>query len=145
MVIISPAFKNNSKIPTKYTCDGQNLNPPLVIEEVPKEAKSLVLIVEDPDAPVKSYIHWLVWNIDPLVHEIEENSVPVRAIQGTNSSGKTDYIPPCPPNGNHHYYFKVYALDTILDLTADRRAKDLIEIMAGHILDQALLIGLYDR
>lgn len=145
MVIISPAFENNGKIPVQYTCDGAGINPPLVIEDVPEVTKSLVLIVDDPDAPINVYVHWLVWNIPANIHEIEEDSVPSGAVQGTNSSGQTDYVSPCPPNGTHRYYFKIYALDTELDLTSDRRAKDLEEAIASHIIDKAVLVGTYTR
>ena len=116
MKISSPAFENNSKIPEKYTCDGENVNPPLKIEGVLKEAKSLVLIVDDPEAHMGTFLHWLVWNIPPETDFIEENSLPKRAVQGKNDFGKENYGGPCPPFGTHRYFFKLYALDKILDL-----------------------------
>jgi Raf kinase inhibitor-like YbhB/YbcL family protein len=145
MKISSPAFENNSKIPEKYTCDGENINPPLKIEGVPKEAKSLVLIVDDPDAPMGTFLHWLVWNIPPETNLIGENSLPEGAVQGKNDFGKENYGGPCPPFGTHRYFFKLYALDKILDLPAGSSLKEIEKAMEGHILDQAQLIGLYQR
>jgi Raf kinase inhibitor-like YbhB/YbcL family protein len=145
MKISSPAFENNSKIPEKYTCDGENVNPPLKIEGVPKEAKSLVLIVDDPDAPMGTFLHWLVWNIPPETNFIEENSLPERAIQGKNDFGKENYGGPCPPFGTHRYFFKLYALDKILDLPPGSNLKEVEKAMDGHILDQDQLVGLYQR
>jgi Raf kinase inhibitor-like YbhB/YbcL family protein len=143
--IYSPAFKNNSHIPAKYTCDGQDLNPPLLIENVPSGAKSLALIVDDPDAPVGTWVHWVVWNIPPGSKEIKENSVPQDARQGINDFGKHNYGGPCPPPGTHRYFFKLYALDTLLNLGANSTKADLENAMAGHIIEQAQIIGLYKR
>jgi Raf kinase inhibitor-like YbhB/YbcL family protein len=143
--INSPAFKNNSHIPEKYTCDGQDLNPPLLIENVPSRAKSLALIVDDPDAPAGTWVHWVVWNIPPGSKEIKENSVPQNAQQGINDFGKHNYGGPCPPPGTHRYFFKLYALDTLLNLGANSTKADLENAMAGHIIEQAQIIGLYKR
>lgn len=145
MKILSPAFENNSKIPVKYTCDGEDINPPLEIKDVPEGTQSLVLIVDDPDAPIGTFLHWLVWNISLDTLKIEENSIPPRAIQGRNDFGKESYGGPCPPSGEHRYFFKIYALDKKLDLPAGSKLKDVEREMAGHILDQAQLIGLYQR
>jgi hypothetical protein len=145
MKISSPAFDNNSKIPEKYTCDGENVNPPLKIEGVPKEAKSLVLIVDDPDAPMGTFLHWLVWNIPPETNFIEENSLPEGAVQGKNDFGKENYGGPCPPFGTHRYFFKLYALDKVLNLPEGSSLKEVEKEMEGHILDQAQLVGLYQR
>ena len=145
MKISSPAFENNSKIPEKYTCDGENINPPLKIEGVPKEAKSLVLIVDDPDAPIGTFLHWLVWNIPPETNFIEENSLPEGAVQGRNDFGKENYGGPCPPFGTHRYFFKVYALDKVFDLPPGSTLKEVEKEMEGHILDQAQLVGLYQK
>jgi len=145
MKISSPAFEENSKIPEKYTCDGENVNPPLKIEGIPKEAKSLVLIVDDPDAPMGTFLHWLVWNIPPETNFIEENSLPEGAVQGRNDFGKENYGGPCPPFGTHRYFFKVYALDKVLNLPEGSSLKEVEEVMKGHILDQAQLIGFYQR
>ena len=146
MKIISPAFSSNQLIPKKYTCDGENINPPLQISDVPKEAKSLVLIVDDPDAPGGTFLHWLVWNIDVnTLLMIEENSLPPGAFQGKNDFGKENYGGPCPPSGTHRYFFKVFALDKTLDLPTGSTLKKVEEEMRGHILDSGELIGLYHR
>jgi Raf kinase inhibitor-like YbhB/YbcL family protein len=145
MKLTSPAFGNNQLIPAKYTCDGQDINPPLQISEIPEGAKSLVLIVDDPDAPMGTWDHWIVWNIDPSISLIEENTVPKGAIEGLNDFGKTSYGGPCPPSGTHHYYFKLYALDRTLELDSSVKKKEVEKAMAGAILDQVELIGLYQR
>ena len=145
MKIASSAFENKQMIPSKYTCDGENINPPLQITEVPSNTQSLVLIVDDPDAPSGDWVHWLVWNINPETKLITENESPQGAIQGTNDFGKQNYGGPCPPSGIHHYQFKIYALDTTLNLPSSSRKKDLEKAMANHILDKDMLIGLYQR
>lgn len=124
MKITSPSFQENAFIPSKYTCDGENINPPLVISDVSADAKSLALIVDDPDAPVGTFVHWLVWNIPPRVGEIKEGSLPEGSIQGTNDFGKKEYGGPCPPSGTHRYFFRLYALNQELNLPegAKRRA-----------------------
>jgi hypothetical protein len=145
MTITSPAFKNNKHIPAKYTCDGENVNPPLEIKDVPGNAQSLVLISDDPDAPGGTWVHWTVWNIDPKTTEIAENSVPEGAVEGVTDFGKPGYGGPCPPPGTHRYFFKLFALDTKLDLSENTTAKDLEAAMEGHIIEKAELIGLYRR
>jgi hypothetical protein len=152
MKIISSAFENNSKIPAKYTCDGENINPPLSFSDIPANAKSLVLIVDDPDAPnetasnaADAFVHWILFNIDPETIELKENSsLQGQALRGKTSAGKTDYVGACPPSGTHRYFFKLYALDTVLNLTNSDKAT-LEKEMQGHILDSAELIGLYSR
>lgn len=145
MNISSPAFDNNEKIPKRFTCDGENISPKLLIEDVPKEAESLVLIMDDPDAPPGEWIHWLVWNIDPDIDEIEEGVYPDQAIQGVNSSGSQAYQGPCPPTGTHRYVFKLYALKEKIDLSADSDRDDLLIAMNGLVIDQAELTGVYSR
>ncbi len=145
MKIESPSFQNNQPIPKKYACDGEDINPPLVFFDVPPEAKSLVLIVDDPDAPRGTRVHWTLWNIALRTREVSENSVPEGAIQGITDFDRHGYGGPCPPLGTHHYFFKLYALDTILIISSQTKAGDLKEAMSGHILDQAELIGLYSR
>jgi Raf kinase inhibitor-like YbhB/YbcL family protein len=145
MKISSSAFENNSPIPPKYTCDGQDINPPLEIKDIPEGTNSLVLIVDDPDAPKGTFLHWLVWNIPPETTLIEESHLPEGAVQGKNDFGKENYGGPCPPFGTHRYFFKVYALDKVLDLPEGSSLKEVEEVMKGHILDQAQLIGLYQR
>ncbi len=142
MKLTSPEFKHNQFIPDKFTCDGEDVNPELIIEDIPKEAKSLVLILDDPDASVGTWVHWIVFNI-PVINRIEENSIPGK--QGSNSSGKRDYRGPRPPLGTHRYFFKVYALDTMLNLQEGIAKSALLDAMQGHILANAELIGLYRR
>jgi Raf kinase inhibitor-like YbhB/YbcL family protein len=143
--IVSPAFEQNGQISPKYTCDGDNVNPSLRIENVPPSAKSLTLIVDDPDAPGRTWVHWVVWNIPPSTGEIEEDSAPKGAVQGMNDFRKNHYGGPCPPSGTHRYFFKLYALDTVLQLDARSTKSDLEGAMRGHILGKTELIGLYRR
>lgn len=144
MKITSPAFENNKNLPSKYTCDGEGVNPPLSFSEIPTAAQSLALIVDDPDAPSGTFVHWTVWNIDPKSTGIAENSIPAGAIQGITSYGESKYGFPCPPSGTHRYFFKLYALDTKLYLPSVK-ADSLEKAMVGHTLDQAEIIGLYSR
>ncbi len=139
---ITSIFENNTKIPIKYTCDGANINPPLSISGIPKETKSLVLILDDPDAPIGTFTHWVVFNI-PVASSIKENSVP--GIEGMNSARISSYTGPCPPLGVHRYFFKFYALDTKLNLAARASKADVENAMKNHILAQGELIGLYSR
>ena len=141
--IISPAFKDNEYIPKKFTCDGEDINPSLLIKNVPSGAKSLTLIVDDPDAPGGTWVHWTVWNIDPSTTSIPENNVPAGSVEGTTDFGTPGYRGPCPPSGTHRYFFKLYALDTNLDLDSSALASDIEAAMDGHILASSELIGLY--
>lgn len=143
MKIISPSFKENEKIPRDFTCDGDNKNPKLEISGIPAQTKSLALIVDDPDAPKGTWIHWTLWNISPDIAAIEENSVPEGAIEGTTSMGRPGYEGPCPPSGSHHYMFKLYALDKVLDISSISEKADIEKAMTGHILDNAMLTGRY--
>ncbi len=142
MKIKSPEFEQNKFIPGKFTCDGADVNPPLIIENIPQQAKSLALIVEDPDAPRGIWVHWVVFDI-PVINRIEENSLPGK--QGTTDSGGINYSGPCPPSGTHRYFFKIYALDKNLNLNEGITKEELEEAMSGHILEEAELIGLYKR
>jgi Raf kinase inhibitor-like YbhB/YbcL family protein len=143
--ISSPAFTHNGSIPAKYTCDGSDTNPPLRIENVPGKAKSLALIVDDPDAPAGTWVHWVVWNIPAATSEIGENSVPPGAMQGKTDFGRNVYGGPCPPSGTHRYFFKLYALDATLDLRPATTKKELEKAMDGHIIERAEMIGVYKR
>jgi Raf kinase inhibitor-like YbhB/YbcL family protein len=142
LTVTSDAFKDRTYIPTKYTYDGENINPPLKIENIPHEAKSLVLIVEDVDAPEKTWVHWLVWNITPS-GKIKENTVP--GIEGISDFRHHHYSGPCPPVGTHHYYFKIYALDDLLNLNTTITKPDLEKAMSTHIIGYGQLVGTYKR
>ena len=143
MEIRSSAFENNKFIPSLYTCDGKNISPYLTISNVPEDARSMVLIVDDPDAPMGTWVHWTVWDISPDVREISEGSCPPGAIEGVTDFGKPGYGGPCPPSGIHRYFFKVYALDTVLKLEISAKSADIKKAMKNHILNQAQLVGLY--
>lgn len=140
--VSSNAFQHEGMIPLKYTCDGKNISPPLDIELLPGEAKCLALIVDDPDAPARTWVHWLVWNI-PVTHHIKENTI--HGIEGNNDFHQHRYGGPCPPSGTHRYFFKIYALDTLLDLPADTTKEGLEKAMSEHIIAFGELVGLYKR
>ncbi len=142
LTITSPAFENKGFIPEKYTRDGDDVNPPLKIEGVPEGTQSLVLIVDDPDAPRGTWDHWVVWNITPT-EKIEENNVP--GTEGLNDFNRHSYGGPCPPSGTHRYFFKVYALDIKLGLDSNSRKKDVERAMKGHIIAKGEIVGRYSR
>jgi Raf kinase inhibitor-like YbhB/YbcL family protein len=142
MEISSSAFKNGEMIPSKYTCDGDNINPPIEIKNIPVEAACLVLIVDDPDAPIGTWVHWIVWNM-PVTHHIKENEI--HGAEGMNDFQQYHYGGPCPPSGTHRYFFKVYALDALLDLPVDTKKIQLERAMSEHIIGFGELIGLYKR
>lgn len=143
--ISSSVFENGEPIPTKYTCEGEDINPPLLIKNIPTGTKSLVLIVDDPDAPMGTWVHWVVFNIPPTTHLISENSVP--GDQGINDFRKFIYGGPCPPSGTHRYFFKLYALDLepfpVINATLNK--KNLLSKMEGHVLAQTELMGVYAK
>jgi Raf kinase inhibitor-like YbhB/YbcL family protein len=141
----SPLFADRGEIPPRYTCDGGDRNPPLSIENVPPEARSLALIVDDPDAPRGTWVHWVVWGIDPKAREIREGVLPKGAVQGTNDFGKRRYGGPCPPSGRHRYFFKLYALDAAVDPGAGATKARLEAAMKGHVLGKAEIVGVYRR
>lgn len=145
MKLASAAFSENQMIPQKYTCDGDNLSPPLTISEIPENTQSLVLIMDDPDAPSRTFVHWTMWNIDPSTREIPERSVPSGAVQGLTDFGSKGYGGPCPPSGTHRYIFKLYALDEKLSLSENSHREDVEREMADHVLDFTQFIGLYSR
>lgn len=145
MQLTSPAFAHNQPIPSSYTCDGADMNPPLVISDVPANAKALALIVDDPDAPRGDWVHWLLWNITPETSGISEHTVPTGAAEGTTDFGRTGWGGPCPPSGTHRYVFKLYALDTELNLPSTTRKEELEKAMEGHIVARTDLIGTYTR
>ena len=143
--ITSSSFQAGGDIPAKFTCDGTNVSPALQIGGVPNEAKSLVLLVDDPDAPRGLFTHWIIWNIDPKTTRVAENSAPAAGIQGTNDFGKRNYGGPCPPSGTHRYFFKIFALDTKLELKPNARRAELDAAMRGHVLAQGELMGRYSH
>jgi Raf kinase inhibitor-like YbhB/YbcL family protein len=149
MKLTSSAFKHNGHIPSKYTCDGEELSPPLEIADVPKEAKALVLIVEDPDVPKvvradQMWDHWIVVNLPPTTVSIKENEK-VRAILGKNTGGKNGYQGPCPPDREHRYFFKLFALDQELSVREGVTKAEVERAMEGHVLAETTLIGRYER
>ena len=144
MKITSFAFQEGGNIPSKFTCDGSDISPPLQITGVPSEAKSLVLIADDPDAPSGLFTHWLIWNIPPQTNSISEGSAP-KGVHGTNDFGKPGYKGPCPPPGTHRYSFKIYALDRELDLRGGAKRSQLDAAMKGHVVAQGVLVGRYAR
>ena len=143
--ITSPSFQARGDIPAKFTCTGTNVSPELEISSVPNEAKSLVLIVDDPDAPRALFTHWIVWNIDPKTTRVAENGAPTAGVQGTNDFGKRIYGAPCPPSGTHRYFFKIFALDTKLELKSGARRAELDAAMRGHVLAEGELMGRYSH
>ena len=144
MKLTSSVFANNGAIPSEFTCDGDDISPHLSISDVPKNAKSLALIMDDPDAPVGIFIHWVVWNIPPDTKEIKKGEEP-RGVQGMTSFRRQGYGGPCPPSGTHRYFFKLYALDTELNLPEGSTKHDLENAMQSHIIAQAQLMGTYKR
>jgi Raf kinase inhibitor-like YbhB/YbcL family protein len=144
MKITSSAFQEGANIPSRFTCDGSDTSPPLQIAGVPSEAKSLVLIADDPDAPSGLFTHWLVWNIPPRTNSIAEGGA-TKGVRGTNDFGKSGYRGPCPPPGTHRYSFKIFALDRELDLRAGAKRSQVDAAMKGHVIAQGELVGRYAR
>jgi Raf kinase inhibitor-like YbhB/YbcL family protein len=144
MKITSSAFHEGANIPSKFTCDGSDTSPPLQIAGVPSGAKSLVLIVDDPDAPSGLFTHWLVWNIPPQTGSIAEGSAP-QGVQGANDFGKSGYRGPCPPPGTHRYSFKIFALDRELELRSVAKRSQVDAAMKGHVIAQGELVGRYAK
>lgn len=149
MRIFSPAFQDGQIIPSKYTCEGSGICPPLYFENIPKNAKSLVLLMDDPDVPPsvrkdQMFDHWVIFNISPTIHELKEGKAPP-GIEGKNTSGTKGYFNPCPPDREHRYFFKLYALDQMLDLTSNTTKKEVEAQMEGHILEKAQMMGRYEK
>ncbi len=145
MTLKSPAFENNQPIPSKYTCDGTDVNPPLTFSDIPYGTKSLVLIVDDPDSPSKDFTHWIVFNIEPYSTGFPENYTSSNITLGKNDFGKSAYGGPCPNTGEHRYVFKLYALNTILLLQEGASKAEVLSNIQGYVIEQAELIGLYKR
>jgi Raf kinase inhibitor-like YbhB/YbcL family protein len=145
MQLHSSAFEEGGMIPSKYTCDGDNSSPPLSISGLPTGAKTLALVLEDPDAPNGTWVHWTLWNLPTETSSLPEGSIPSSAVEGVTSFGKPGYGGPCPPDGTHHYIFTLYALDTALSITSYTDRAGLGTAMQGHVLAQATLTGLYAK
>lgn len=143
--LTSPAFNNGAQIPSKYTCDGENINPHLVIHGVPAKTRSMALLVEDPDAPMGLWVHWVLWNISPEVTEIREHTMPYGAEVGLNTNKEIGWDGPCPPSGTHRYFFRLYALDVKLTLSQGADKQTLETAMQQHILATTDLMGTYSR
>jgi len=148
--ITSSAFEDGGMIPAKYTCDGEDISPPLQWDAVPEDTRTIALICDDPDAPMGTWVHWVLFNLPAETKELAEDIPPDETLssgarQGTNDFRRIGYGGPCPPSGTHRYFFKVYALDTELDLSAGADKDQLLEAMEDHILAQGLLIGQYRR
>lgn len=147
---VTSVFKEKEKIPAKYTCSEQDISPPLNWRNAPEKTVSFALIMDDPDAPMGTWVHWVMWNIPADQTELKENVAKQSELtggikQGTNSGGKIGYMGPCPPSGVHRYYFKLYALDTKLQFEGKVTKEKLLEAMEGHILSEGTLMGLYDK
>jgi len=145
----STAFEPGAAIPAKHTCDGEDISPPLTWSSGPAGTRTYALIMDDPDAPSGTFVHWVAWNLS--ASELPEGAGaaggpgPAGGMQGTNSWKRTSYGGPCPPSGTHRYFFKVYALDLLLDLPASTTKDDLTRAMAGHVLVEGELMGRYAR
>ncbi len=144
MNLTSPAFEDKGTIPIKYTCDGEDISPPLMISGIPNGTDSLALILDDPDAPMGTWDHWLLWDFDP-VDRIDANTTPQGAVLGMNSFKRLSYGGPCPPDREHRYFFHLYALDMKIQLPEGSSKGALLKAMRGHILAEAELMGRYDR
>ena len=148
--ITSPVIEEGGMIPKKYSCDGEDISPPLHWENIPEDTISIALISDDPDAPAGTWVHWVIYNIPPETNELPENIPPYnvlsdKSMQGKNDWGRIGYGGPCPPSGTHRYFFKIYALDTALNPKPGATKKELLEIMQGHIIGEGQLMGKYNR
>ncbi len=148
--ITSPAFKENEIIPNQFTCEGANQSPPLAWDNVPTNTKTFALVMDDPDAPGGTFVHWVLFNVPVKINALEQN-VPHSEVlengvqQGVNDFSNVGYGGPCPPSGVHRYFFKLYALDDSLNLPEASKKKDVFEAMKGHVLAEAILVGRYQK
>ena len=147
MNLTSPAFPSGEHIPEKYTCEGQDVPPPLSWDDVPDGTTEFALTCEDPDAPGRTFVHWVMWGIDPTLNSLEEGTVPSGARLGPNDFGRAGYGGPCPPPGHgaHHYHFTLYALSASVDLKEGSSLNDLRRAIEGKVLAEASLVGTYER
>ncbi len=150
MQLLSPAFEHGGLIPPKYTCDGEDISIPLVFENVPPEAKTIAIIMDDPDAPVGVFVHWVIYDIPASLPGLPEGVPPAPELeggikQGINDFGRIGYGGPCPPDGAHRYFIKAYALDVALEAQPGLTKHQLLRLMSGHVIDDAVLMGIYER
>lgn len=145
MKIKSPVFISNEEIPFKYTCDGENVSPPLFFKDVPGSARHLALVVDDPDAPHGTFTHWIVWNIKPTAIELREGRPPDGSVEGSTSAGDIGYVGPCPPSGMHRYFFKLYALSKELSLEEGADISQFEKAIKNCVIEKAELVGTYSR
>ena len=150
MELLSPAFSFGEAIPVKYTCDGEDVSIPLVFKNIPSDAKSIAIIMDDPDAPMGVFVHWVIYDIPTSLQGLPEGVPPAPELeygikQGRNDFGKIGYGGPCPPSGVHRYYIKAYALDKLLHLPSGLNKRELLGLIQDHIIDQAVLMGVYGR
>ncbi len=145
MQLTSSVFQNNGPIPQKYSCEGEGIHPPLSFEDVAENTKSLVLIVDDPDAPMGTFVHWVLFNISPTTTEIPEGKVPEGAVQGKNTSGRGDYVAPCPPSGTHRYRFFLWALSEKLRINSGATREEVEREAEKFIIERAVLLGTYEK
>lgn len=145
MKIKSPAFLENQLIPPIYACDGDNINPPLEIYDTPPNAQSLALIMDDPDAPGGTFTHWLIWNIPPQTKGLLENEISEGVEEGTNDGGQIGYMGPCPPEGTHRYFFKLYALDKRLSITPNIKRLEFEKEIGSSVIAKCEYVGIYTK
>ena len=145
LTLTSDAFANGQSIPAKYSCVGKNISPALAWNEPPAGTKSFALIVDDPDAPMGTWVHWVLFNIPASTANLQENADSSTMSAGKNSSGNTRYDGPCPPNGTHRYFFKLYALDATLSLSPGASKEQVLKAMEGHILANGELMGTFSK
>lgn len=146
MQLLSPDFNDGTYIPREFTCEGENVSPNFQINgKAPEGATCYALVMEDPDAPMGTFSHWIFWNMPFATKEFSSESLPPSVVEGTNRAGKTGYIGPCPPSGTHRYFFKLYALNSSIELKSDAKVEDLHKALNGHIVTETELVGLYEK
>lgn len=150
MEIKSTAFENKGMIPERYTCDGEDISPPLEWYDAPDGTQSFSLICDDPDAPMRTWVHWVVYDIPPNINALPEHAPPEQELTNGGKQGRSDfgtigYGGPCPPSGTHRYFFKLYALDSFVGLHPGATKEQLLKAMKGHILEKSTLMGKYRR
>ncbi|MDZ7744783.1 MAG: YbhB/YbcL family Raf kinase inhibitor-like protein [Candidatus Saccharibacteria bacterium] len=145
MTITSSAFRHEEIIPSSYTCDGDNVNPPLTFSDIPKDAAGLALIIDDPDAPAGLFTHWMLYDMSPATLQILENSIPKTGLQGKNDFGNQNYDGPCPPDGKHRYYVTLFALKSPTKLEKGATRQQLDNALEGNVLEKAVFMGYYEK